>query len=805
MDPDHTSTPQHICDGLDRAGVPCCYIDDKGMILQANATWLRIFSLQQTGRSVFECMSSAQNDLIHVLSQGKFEKAIKLEARWQLPTSMPRWFTWRITCEPDASYFIVLQEITSLKMVQNELLFAKNHAESSLDQLKQNMQLKSAFLSNMSHEIRTPLNGLLGILSLFKDTSLDAEQSDYVTLMEKSGKAMSEVINDVLDLSKLEANKTEFLPQKIELRVLIEELVVLAASTLNARCIDLSWTVDRRLPDEVLVDGVRLRQVLNNLVNNAVKFTEAGEVHITVHILHREAHMLHVQFDVSDTGMGIDVNRLTHIFEPFTQVLSSKRLDATGSGLGLAICKKLVDAMGGDLSVASKLGEGSTFSFILPMEAISDVGDEPMQFKGSKRVDVFTRHPKRVHLIKELFETRGVPVHLHKELSSWLDKVDDEALLFVDVQDLSLEDFSYSSQGLKPGQHLIALVRMGESAASYYKHGMVSEVLNLPLRQASLLRLVQRLYPTDMEEVHQETRTIQLNRFDIAGLEEDSFTSLDSFSSLVQEITAKPVNPATTILLAEDHPVNQLITTKMLKGLGYGVKLCEHGVEACEALEEGDYVAVLMDCQMPVLDGYSATMRIREREHTLRLPRVPIIGLSAYAFDTEKSRALEAGMDAYLSKPVGRDELARTLIHWIAQRVETHRISTFEALSFSQEPLIDEVRLGVLIESCGDLEFVAELVDTYKVASLRSFELLRALVSAWSRKDADNVIKLQAHSMKGSSDSMGLSRLTHCMDHLEHHASEIEPEAFASYLEHVEIVSSLSIRALGQWLTGVTE
>lgn len=820
--PPVTPSMEGICLALEHANIPCCYVDRGGVIVHVNATWEKVYCLRGKQRSLFECISSEHRDLIALLAREKFQDRERVEIRWHVPQGVPRWFTWQLLHEPEHDlFFIVAQEITSLKMTQNELTFAKNQTESSLEQLEQSMKLKSMFLSNISHEIRTPLNGILGMITLLKETKLDEQQRDYLKIMARSGSTMAEIINDVLDLSQLEARKMELLAQDIDLREMIEELVVMAASTTRSRSLELSWNVDRRLPPIVKVDGVRLRQILNNLINNAVKFTEYGEVNINVNVLHQRDDLLQVQIDVQDTGIGIEPERLLHIFEPFTQVVSAKRLDTSGTGLGLAICKQLIDAMGGELTVESAPGEGSTFSFILPLRSSDQPHDSRPFFDlekyGCDHVVVLTQHPTRSQMIVEFFGMWQVEVQAFFTVEPLLDllqSTNTRAMIFLDVQDISLAQFTYHLQDPSIVSSLVPLIAMSDSPDPYLMHDLVDDALSMPLRQASLTRILQNHYPRNVFKEHLETRTIKLHLPQEQGWSE------------AEELYAPPMQPSShppvefdfptlqeperseqlRVLVAEDHPVNQIITSKLLESFGYAVDVYPDGLETCEAFYDHYYDAILMDCQMPVLDGYSATMRIREYEASLNMKRTPIIGLSAHAFAEERARAIEVGMDDYLTKPVDRELLRQTLEKWLTPqkvvepshaRAELPAINAFNPLYFAETPLLHPQRQQQLLESCDrDVEFIEELIDTYEQSTRELLSHLGQIALAWEEQASPAQIKHAAHSMKGSSDSIGLRRMTSCVAHLERHALHITEEEFVSYLEHIDMVFELSLHAL---------
>ncbi|MCX8117552.1 MAG: response regulator [Desulfobacterota bacterium] len=516
--------------------------------------------------------------------------------------------------------------------------------QHALELAKEASVAKGMFLANMSHEIRTPLNAVVGYTEMLLETGLNEEQFDYAMTIRSSGEALLALIDDILDFSKIEAGQLRLERIDFDPEMVIYEVCKMVCPKIGRKPVELLCRIGEDLPTFVKGDPHRFRQVLLNLVGNAAKFTDAGEIEVAIHPEAEEADRLKLHVRVRDTGIGISKEKLGVIFDLFQQADGSTTRKYGGTGLGLAICKQISRAMGGDVWAESEPGQGSLFHFTAWVE--KSEGAKVRRFTSpslsNRRVLLIDPHQTRRELIETVLRGAGV-----------------EVISSEDGQELGSDSFSSIDLCLLDADHpsgfrmarkirgagwttipLLSITPPLEQNAQRFKEEGFLGFLNRPLRRDRLFEILLRFLKE--EKPTKEPAGIQNRR-------EEPLTA-----HLPRRIR---------VLLAEDNPVNQRMMVKMLDKLGCHVDTVVNGIEAIRRVEQSTYDLVLMDCQMPEMDGYTATAEIRRRGGTFL--EIPIIAVTAHALAEDRDRCIKAGMNDYLSKPVQKEVLVETIRKWV--------------------------------------------------------------------------------------------------------------------------------------------
>ena len=670
----------------------------------------------------------------------------------------------------------IARDISKQKRLETEL-------STTRDAALETAKLKSEFLANMSHEIRTPMNGIIGLAELLLSTTLDKEQKDYVKSVQSSGEILLTIVNDILDFSKIEAGKLHMETVSFDLRETIESILDLFAEPAHRKGIEIALLVQNSVPDALFGDPRRLRQIITNLVANALKFTDSGEIIIRVRTneINSETKTSMLHFEVVDTGIGVAESAQEPLFDAFTQADLSITRRYGGTGLGLAISKQLVEMMKGEIGVRSRVNEGATFWFTAQFET-----EDIDQFSETYSNEL---NGKRVLIVDDNDSIRSTLMQQTK----WLGMVSEEAdskeaaskmlktaakngesfeIAVIDISMSGSDGIALANQingdpTLRKTRILLMPSVDDHDLIKKAKNAGIDSYLFKPIKQTEFYGHLSDL--ANSERIENRVKDI---------IQQDPVVAN---TVNIESVQSKPTNEnAPKILIAEDNLVNQKVISHQIEKLGYDAYLKSNGRQVLEALVNDNYDLILMDCQMPVMDGLQATEEIRKNETDGQ--RIPIIAITAHAIEGDRERCLEAGMDDYVSKPTKQDELAQVIGRWIPKSKDTTHESLVvkdDEKSSDEAHHIDE-RLTELADTCGE-DVTLECIELFIVDIEESVGRLISAVEVSDMQKIDN----EAHKLKGSTANMGARNMPQTCQELMLAARENRQNEIGSLLKTI--------------------
>lgn len=655
-------------------------------------------------------------------------------------------------------------EVQALAIAYNGMQEANEDAirrlSSAMEAALEASRLKSEFLANMSHEIRTPMNGVIGMIRLILKMPLDSKMRRYAETVDASASALMTIINDILDFSKMEAGKYELQSAPFEPGTVLQEVAELFSGRAHDKGIELVYRRDARVPQVVTGDPDRYRQILNNLVGNAIKFTDEGEVFIEQTLKDSDGESYHIHTVVHDTGAGIAKEDLDKLFNAFSQVDGSMVRRHGGTGLGLAISKRLTEMMAGEIGVSSELEIGSRFWFTIKAgRSKAPVRKPPVSLPEGRRALVVEGSRRWSKIIEEHLLVWGLSCEVYQNGSLALEKLKepgtrpfDVAVIGAQLRDISFDNFVKELRLINHASKvpLIVLTQLGATATLSEVENEVAAQLSKPLRLSELYDCIVGAFSGKLDLKNQPRTKIR-----------------------------KLKSHGKRVLVVDDNEINQFVATEQVESAGFDVDVAENGERAVELIKNRNYAVVLMDCQMPVMDGYTAARTVRAWEQGTG-GHVPIIALTAHAMAGERDKVLAAGMDDYLSKPLRAHSLEKMLQRYVGEEYELEEDASDSQHRKTAEPvdLDPDIRRSAKLSQL----FIDQVPQTLN-------ELDHAIA-----RDPEQ-IRSRSHKLKGSCLAVGAHRMADVAESIQRDA-EAEENALAPERAQVLREQFARVRAL---------
>ncbi|MBY6017674.1 PAS domain S-box protein [Ferrimonas balearica] len=739
---------------FDNAGIAIVTLNKLGVIGEANERFQQFAELepeQLIGQHISQLLPAEDRDSFNQslapLLAGE-QRHLAQEMRYRKPDGSLRWADMRAVVLKDyqgglSALVLTMSDVTERRQINEALRQAKEASDAA-------SKAKTDFLANMSHEIRTPMNAIIGMTQLCLQTDLPPRQADYLRKIDSASQSLLGIINDVLDYSKIEAGRLELEQEPFALDELLEQLSDLFAVRAKEKGVELLFAVEPEVPARLNGDMLRLGQILINLLSNAIKFTDHGEVVLAIRQLEGATPgQTRLTFSVRDTGIGMSPEQQARLFQSFSQADSSTTRKYGGTGLGLAISQRLVSLMGGQIQVNSAAGAGSTFHFSIEL-ALPEQPPQPELFElEGRQVLLVDDNDTALEILERNLSAFGfevVPAHSAEQALALLPELSDMVLVITDY-DMPKMNGLELAEALKQQGHNTAMVLMisaygDEALQQQAEQTGIGALLSKPANPSRLLDTILSL----LDQRHETTPVRRRAHWQLDDAQRSAIANK-------------------RVLLVEDNQVNQEVACEFLRQLGLRVSVAEHGGVALEKLKSGEYDLVLMDCQMPVMDGYQATRAIRDQLNMT----LPVVAMTANAMQEDREKCLAAGMNEHIAKPIDLSQLHRVLWRYLAPEAEQPDVSPDPGANLQpwpHSPLLDVDKGLALVQ--GSAKLYERLLTRFAESQANAMDTLAAAVSQGDWAQAQRL----AHSLKGLAGSLASPQLVRYLAKLERQFSQ---------------------------------